>query len=339
MSEETGAIRHPRETSALFGHAEAEQALLSAYKSGRIPHAWLIGGEPGIGKATLAFRFARFVLAHPEPRSAEVQRATSLSIEADPASRRKAAQAQSNFRVLERVINEDSGKLYTTIRVDDTRRIVRFLSSTAGEGDWRIVVVDTVDDMNAESANAVLKILEEPPERALLLLISNSPGRELPTIRSRCRRLLLRPLDEHNVAMALATAMDRSPDDNEIREAAAASAGSVGRAAALLEGEALVLRGRVLELVRQLPSPDARSLHALGDALGGTDPQTLAVFVDLVNEWLSKQLSAASLPQQARIAEVWERVNSSARDVDDYNLERKPFVFSTFAALSQLAAR
>ena len=338
MSDETGAIRHPRETSALFGHAEAEQALLSAYKSGRIPHAWLIGGEPGIGKATLAFRFARFVLAHPDPRAEGVQHAKSLSIEGNPASRRKAAQAQSDFRVLERVINEETGKLFTTIRIEDTRRVVRFLSSTASEGGWRVVIVDAVDDMNAESSNALLKILEEPPERALLLLISNSPGRELPTIRSRCRRLLLRPLNDDDVAMALAAATDRSPDDTEIKEAAAASAGSVGRAAALLEGEALALRGRVLDLVRQLPSPDARSLHALGDALGGTDPQTLGLFVDLVNEWLSKQLSAASLPQQARIAEVWETVNSSARDVDEYNLERKPFVFSTFAALSRLAA-
>ena len=135
-------IKAPRETFALFGHDQAEQALLEAYKSGRIAHAWLIGGPPGIGKATLAFRFARFVLAHPDPHAAAVQTATSLAVGADNVvARRIAAQAQGDLRVLERVLNEQTGKLYTNIRVEDVRRVVSFFGGTAGEGGWRIAIV------------------------------------------------------------------------------------------------------------------------------------------------------------------------------------------------------
>ncbi|OYX80550.1 MAG: DNA polymerase III subunit delta', partial [Bradyrhizobium sp. 35-63-5] len=133
----------PRETTRLFGHAEAERALLEAYQSGRMPHAWLIGGPPGIGKATLAYRLARFVLAHPDPASAVVQSASTLAVDADdPVARRIAAQAQADLLVLERHINEQTGKLYTVIRVDDVRRSVGFFGSTAGEGGWRIAIVD-----------------------------------------------------------------------------------------------------------------------------------------------------------------------------------------------------
>src|SRR5476649_154895 len=208
---DTSDVLLPRETSVLFGHTEAEQALLASYKSGRIPHAWLIGGTPGIGKATLAYRLARFVLAHPDPQSPAVQKAKSLAVDPEnPVARRIAAQAQGDLLVLERTINEQTGKLYTVIRVDDVRRSVPFFGSTAGEGGWRIAIVDAIDDLQREGANALLKVLEEPPARTLLLLISHAPGRELPTIRSRCRRLLLRPLSAADVARAVAAATGRN---------------------------------------------------------------------------------------------------------------------------------
>src|SRR5512143_2664219 len=228
---------------AFFGHGDAERTLLGAYKGGRIPHAWLIGGPPGVGKATLALRLARFVLAHPDPWAPEVQKATSLAVDADqPVARRIAAQAQGDLLVIERVINEQTGKLYTVIRVDDVRRTVAFFGSTAGEGGWRICIVDAVDDLQREGANALLKILEEPPERSLLLLISHAPGRELPTIRSRCRRLLLRPLETADVVRALAAATGRAADDAELKEATATSDGSVARALSFLDERAQVLR-------------------------------------------------------------------------------------------------
>jgi DNA polymerase-3 subunit delta' len=330
----------PRENFALFGHAEAEQALLASYQSGRIPHAWLIGGPPGIGKATLAYRLARFVLANPDPKSAAVQRAASLAVDPEnPVARRIAAQAQGDLLVLERTINETTGKLYTVIRVDDVRRSVGFFGSTAGEGGWRIAIVDAVDDLQREGANALLKVLEEPPARTLLLLISHAPGRELATIRSRCRRLLLRPLPAEDVARAIATSTGRDADEAEVKVAAAAADGSVGRALRFLDGPALALRQRVLDLLTQLPNPDPRALHALGDALGGSEPQTLQAFMDMVNSWLSIQLNTDSKksPRLAQVAETWEKVNRAARDVETYNLERKPLVFAVFGMLAETA--
>jgi DNA polymerase III subunit delta' len=342
VSEETDERQGklPRETTSLFGHAEAERALLEAYKTGRIPHAWLIGGPPGIGKATLAFRMARCVLAHPDPRTPEVQKATSLSIDpTHPVARRIAAQAQGDLLVLERTINEQTGKLYTVIRVDDVRRTVSFFGSTAGEGGWRIAIVDAVDDLQREGANALLKILEEPPQRSLLLLVSHAPGRELPTIRSRCRRLLLRPLASEDVIHALAESTDGDATDSELRQAAEAGEGSVGRALALLDGAALALRQRILDLFAQLPDPDPRALHALGEAIGGTDPKTLETFMDLVNGWLSARLAEGSQgpAHMARVAETWEKINHAAREAETYNLERKPLVFSVFGALAEAA--
>jgi DNA polymerase-3 subunit delta' len=339
----------PRETTVLFGHAEAERALLDAYQSTRMPHAWLIGGPPGIGKATLAYRLARFILAHPDPAAAEAQAATSLMVGADhPVARRVAARAEGDLLVLERAINEQTGKLYTVIRVDDVRRTISFFGSTAGEGGWRIAIVDAIDDLQREGANALLKVLEEPPERTLLLLLSHAPGRELPTIRSRCRRLLLRPLSTDDVtrAMLAATGGDGSstdgPEAEQFAQAAAASDGSVGRALRFLDGPALALRQRVLDLFDQLPNPDPRALHALGDAMSGSEPQTLSTFIDLVNGWLAGRLDinahgALGASQMVKAAQTWDKVNRAAREVEAYNLERKPLVFSVFGLLAETA--
>jgi len=334
------AMAHPRETSALFGHAEAEQALLEAYRSSRIPHAWLLGGESGIGKATLAYRMARFVLAHPDPAMPAVQNATSLAVPADhPVARRIAGQAHPDLLVLQRVINEKTGKLYTVIRVDDVRRSVPFFGSTAGEGGWRIAIVDSVEELNKESENALLKVLEEPPPRTLLLLVSHAPGRVIPTIRSRCRALLLRPLSAEDVARAAAAALGEAADTPEIRAAAEAADGSVGRALMFLEGDALALRRQVIDILDRLPQLDPRALHALGDELAGTEAETLAAFLDTVNSWLAARLRSG--PQEsrrlARVGDVWESVNRAAREVETYNLDRKPFVFSVFNLLAEAA--
>jgi DNA polymerase-3 subunit delta' len=330
--------RAPRETTVLHGQAEAERALLEAYRGRRFHHAWLIAGPAGIGKATLAYRMARFVLAHPDPRTPAVQRATSLQVDADhPVARRIAAQAHGDLLVLERTINEKTNKLRQDIQVDDVRRTVTFFGSTAGEGGWRVAIVDAVDELNREGANALLKVLEEPPRRAVLLLVSHSAARVLPTIRSRCRLLALRPLLATEVARAAATAIGEDAEAANIKAAAAVADGSVRCALALLDGEALDLRSRITALLEQLPAVDPRALHALGDRLYGSDPATLAAFVDTVNAWLSARLSSGE-PDRARIArvaEVWERINCSARDVETFNLERKPLVFNVFGWLAE----
>jgi DNA polymerase III subunit delta' len=330
---------HPRETSDLFGHTEIEQILLEAYRSGHIPHAWLIGGERGIGKATLAFRLARFVLAHPDPTSRSVQSAKSLSIAREhPVARRIAAQGHGDLLVLERTLNE-KGKLRQDIAVDDVRRAVPFFGSTAGEGGWRVAIVDAIDELNTAGANALLKIVEEPPPRALLLLVSHAPGRALATIRSRCRRLSLRPLNPDDVAKAAAVALGNSAGDDDIRIAAEAADGSVERALMFLSSSALELRQRVSVLLDRLPQLDPRALHALGDSLAGTEAAPLAAFMDTVNAWLSARLitSAGKVGRMAPVAEAWNKVNRSAREVEVYNLDRKPFVFAVFDALVEAA--
>jgi DNA polymerase-3 subunit delta' len=338
--EETDSdIPHPRDTAQLFGHAEAEQALLNAYRGGHIAHAWLIGGPRGIGKATLAYRMARFVLAHPDPAADAVQAAASLTVPADhPAARRISNQAHPDLLVLRRVINEKTGKLFQDIRVEDIRDAVPVFGSTAGEGGWRVAIVDSVEELNRSGENSLLKILEEPPPRSLLLLVSNAPGRVLPTIRSRCRLLTLRPLSGRDTAYAVAAAAGRPAEDPELIEAVGAANGSVGRALDLLDEDALALRKKVKDLLGQLPAPDAQAMHVLGDALGFSDPAPLATFVDLVNDWLSQRLETSGDKRKlARIAETWDRINASARDVEEYNLERKPFVFTVFGLLAETA--
>jgi DNA polymerase III subunit delta' len=195
-----------------------------------------------------------------------------------------------------------------------------------------------VDELNRSSANALLKVLEEPPQRALLLLVSHSAARVLPTLRSRCRIVTLRPLAQPDVAAASAAATGRAVDDPDLLAAAAAAEGSVARALALLDEDALAVRQQALDLLDGLPKLDANALHALGDALAGSDPQPLAAFVDTVNAWLSKRLDreqSGGIGGMARLAEVWERINAAAGDAQTYNLERKPFVFSVFGLLAE----
>jgi DNA polymerase-3 subunit delta' len=338
-TEATPTVGPPKETTSLVGHREAEAALLAAYRSGRIPHAWLIGGPRGIGKATLAYRLARFVLSHPDASAPDVQNAIDLQVDSThPVARQIAAGAHGGLLTLERTAN-DKGVMRTVITVDETRETIGFFGSTAAVDGWRVCVVDTVDELNANAANALLKILEEPPRRSILLLLTHAPGKVLPTIQSRCRKLALRPLSNDDVARAAAEAAGLNVDDPALAAAAEVAEGSVGRALGLLDGDALKLHQRTAELLRTLPHVDPRQLHALGDALGGSDRTTLAAFLDSVDRWMSDQLRVApanaDLAQLARLAEVWEKINRTARDVESFNLDRKPLVFSVFDLLSE----
>lgn len=333
----------PRQTARLYGHAAAEATLLNAYKSGQIPHAWLIGGAQGIGKATLAYRMAKFVLAHAEPSMPAVQRATSLDLDPDhPVARQVVAGSHGGLLTLERTAN-DKGVMRSVITVDESRETISFFGSTAAVAGWRVCIVDTVDELNANASNALLKILEEPPARSLFLLVSHAPSRVLATIQSRCRKLMLRPLAASDVILAAAQAAERGPQDAALREAAEAGEGSVARTLALLDGDTLGLHHRVAALLDALPHVDPRALHALGDALPLSDRVALRTFIDTVDRWLTSHLRApdlqANLPRLARLAEVWEKINQSARETEAFNLERKPLVFSVFSMLAEATAK
>jgi DNA polymerase-3 subunit delta' len=332
-------LPHPRITANLFGHGEAEQALLADYRGGRIAHAWLIGGPTGIGKATLAYRMARFVLAHPDPAAAAVQRATSLAVAPDaPAARRIAGRAHPDLLVLEPE-PDDKGKMRSVITVDQVRRTIGFFGSTAGEGGWRVCIVDSADELKfPEGPNALLKVLEEPPLRSLFLAVSHAPGRLLPTIRSRCRRLALRPLADDNVVKAAAAALGEGADEALLRQAARVADGSVARAIALSGGPQLALHDKLAELFDRLPATDPRALHALGDSIERGGDDLFEIFVEAARNWLSGRLDRTAEPARlAGVAVAWDKLNRAALDVETYNLERKPLVFNVFSLLAEAA--
>jgi len=331
---------HPREQPILIGHQDAEAAVFQAWQAGRLPHAILIGGPEGIGKATLAYRIARFVLAQPTPPATGGPRDLALA-EDHAVSRQVAAQSHPDLLVLRRLVNSDSGKLYTEIRVSDVRRIVGFFGSTPALGGYRVCIVDSAEEMNREGANALLKLLEEPPAKSLFLIVSNVPGRIIPTIRSRCRQLRLKPLSPEDVTRAVQLLAERIPDlpVDRIAEAAAASDGSVRRALALLLGEGLDVRSLSAELFERLPEVDPAKLHTLGDRI--QSDQNLALFAETVEAWLARQATRPRepLPRLARFAEAWEKVRRAAVETDVFRLDRKPFVFQVFAMLAEATRR
>jgi DNA polymerase-3 subunit delta' len=330
---------HPREHGLLVGHIEAEASVLRTWQSGRLPHAFLIGGPEGIGKATLAYRIARFVLAHPvtdnKPRK-------DLSIPDDhPVSRQVAALSHPDLLVLRRLLNEESKKLRTEIRVDDVRRIVTFFGSTPAFGGYRVCIVDSVEEMNASGLNALLKLVEEPPAKSMFLLISHAPGRVMATIRSRCQHMRLNPLSAEEVSRAVTALAAHMPElpGEQILDAAAACGGSVRRALELLLGEGLEVRSLSTEMLARLPSVDPAKLHTLGDRMAGE--QGLAVFTETIEDWLAFQATRENQPPAhlARYAETWEKVRRAAIETDVFRLDRKPFVFQIFAMLADATRR
>ncbi len=325
---------HPRERFDLVGHAATERELLAAWQANRLPHALLLGGPQGIGKATLAYRLTRFVLAG--GRSG----ANDLAMPEDhPISRQVASLSHPDLLVLRRVKEEDKKTMSQVIRVEDTRRITSFFGSTSAYGGWRICIVDAVEEMNAASANAILKLLEEPPARALFILISHTPGRLLPTIRSRCRRLTMKPLSAGEVTQTLRSLNDSLPelDRMQFDSAAEASQGSVGRALSLLLGGESGIE--ILEMTRQilarLPSIESSSIAALGDKLRGDN---LGIFAEAVEDWLAAAATGDGEPARlAQFAEAWEKVRRATATAEIYNLDRKPLVFQVFTMLSEAA--
>ncbi len=322
---------HPRSRHTLVGHEAAQAEILAAWNAGRFPHAFLIGGPEGVGKATLAYRIARFVLANPKPG------AKSLDVPADhPAARQIAALSHPDFLLLRRIAPEEGKPLPTEIKVEEIRKLVKFFGTTAAGGGYRVCIIDALDDLNKSGANALLKILEEPPARSLFLLISHSPGRLLATIRSRCQKISLRPLAAEEVTRAVQDIAHETEDfpSDKIAEAAQASGGSVRHALSLAMGQGLEVRGMTEKLLARLPETDGESLHKLGDSL--RDREGFYIFTETVEDWLAAAATGkgASPARLARFAETWENVRRAGIETDAFGLDRKPFVFKVFSMLA-----
>jgi len=329
----------PHERTRLIGHRQTEQKLLDAYRSQRLHHAWILGGPKGVGKATLAFRFARFVIANPDRFVPEVAAASDLSVDPEHAvARQLSAGGHPNILHLRRPWDDKSKRFKADLPVDQVRRTVSFFGTTASAKAWRLCIVDAADDMNISSANALLKILEEPPERCLFLVLSHAPGRLLPTIRSRCRRIDLAPLSEAEIADGLRDlAPDAMPGPEDLQEIALASDGSLRSAITLLSGDGLAIAKGVKRLAESAGQLDLAAVHALADLVatrGQSD--NWENFQHIIQIWLHERMRrdlGAGLQKAHGLIELWEKTNQAIRDADALNLDRKQVVLDFFLAL------
>ncbi len=286
---------HPRKTHQVFGHDAAEAEFLNAYNGERMHHAWLITGPKGVGKATLAWRIARFLLAE-APADAglfgETPRPESLDVpEGHPVAQRIAALSEPGCMLIRRAWDPDRKRLKAQITVDEVRRLNGFFGLSSTEGGRRLVIVDSADEMNPSAANALLKVLEEPPKRSILMLISHQPARLLPTIRSRCRTLRLTGLapDALDAALAAAGGEPGGPALSELAQ------GSVGEALRLQALGGLALYADIVTLIATAPRMDRQALATLAEAAaarGAEEP--LALTVRLLDVVLTRLARAAS---------------------------------------------
>ncbi len=267
----TGAP-HPRETPQLYGQARAEDAFLAAFNTGRLHHGWLMTGPRGVGKATLAWRIARFLLTLPDDDGGlfgAPPAPTTLETAADtPTARRMLQLAEPRLFLLRRGPNEKETALMTVISVDEVRKMKSFFALSAADGGRRVAIIDSADDMNTSAANALLKLLEEPPANVTFLVISHQPQGLLPTIRSRCRELRLAPLDPAALADALTLAGgDAAPEDSAAL--AELAGGSVGEAFRLTNLDGLRTYQAITALMESLPRLDRPKAIALAETASG----------------------------------------------------------------------
>jgi DNA polymerase III subunit delta' len=329
----------PRANPLLLGHADAEATFLDALRSGRMHHAWLITGPDGIGKATLAFRFARRLLAGTPSTDANDLDPT------DPIFRRVAAGTHADMLTIEREVNAKTGRLKRDIAVDDVRDIGGFMSLTPAEGGWRVVVVDGAEDMNPSSANALLKVLEEPPPRAILLLVCAAPGRLLPTIRSRCRRLRLAPLDDGSMRQLLGQYLPRLTGDERDRLVTLAE-GSLGRALMLAEEEGLAIAALVNKLFDDLPDLPISRGYEIADALARSETG-FSVLMEMMRTGIASAVRETERgradPEQQRLvaqrspaawAEIWQALTRLQNETERFALDKRQAIVAGVGMLS-----
>ncbi|MPY75178.1 MAG: DNA polymerase III subunit delta' [Alphaproteobacteria bacterium] len=366
----------PRRNLDLVGQEAAERTVLDAWNAGRMPHAWLITGPRGVGKATLAYRIARFALAGGgQGGAAEAglfgdalppETPQTLAIAPNhPVVARVASRGHADLRVLEpNMPHPVHGRPTREIVVGNVWRAVQLTNLTSAEAGWRVILIDPADELNATAQNAILKRLEEPPPGVLFLLVSHAPGRLLPTIRSRCRRVALEPLGPDAVDTLLGRYRPELPEDDR-RALGRLTEGSVGDAQALADSGGLDLYRNVVRLLGTLDSPDIQGIHALGDSLSRAGQQSsragrqaadgFATVRDLIGRWLGRLVIAGAraeapleiVPGEAQISanflsrapleqwlEVWEKVTGLLARADGANLDRKQTIVSAFLTMA-----
>ena len=332
----------PRANPLLLGQEAAELTLLEAMGSGRMHHAWLITGPDGVGKATLAYRFTRRLLAGMSSED-------SLALDPQhPVFRRVAAGAHADLYTVERGYDERRRRMRTQIAAEDVRKISDFMHLTPAEGGWRVVIVDGAEDMNQTSANALLKILEEPPRRAILLLVCSAPGRLLPTIRSRCRRLRLDPLGQEPMEQLLAMYLPDMAATDRSRLVTVAE-GSPGRALLLAEEEGLAIANLVNEVLAALPGLKLQRAYAVADNVTRGDT-AFSNFMDLLRAGIAAAVRdvvrGRGDEEQSRLValrpldawgDVWHALTRLQDETERFNLDKRQAIVSGLALLGNMS--
>lgn len=320
---------HPRDRFDLVPSETAERAFIDARDRGRLHHAWLLCGPEGLGKATFAYRAARSLLgARSDPSRGPLGAAPG-----DPVNQLISAQSHPDLLVLERLV--ENGKSRKSISVDQARDLPEFFSKSPSQAPYRVAIVDAADDLNINSANALLKVLEEPPERGVLFLVTHAPGRLLATIRSRCRRLNFSPLSLEALADLVEHQAGLSPE--EARRIAAMARGSPGAALSLATGTSLALDEMARRWVDGGPVDAAEAL-SVADGFRGAEGQ-------LRFEALMDRLTAAvrdrALDPQGRgapWAELWGRLNDLPERAAAVNLDRADLLAAALADVARTKA-
>ncbi|MBI3440075.1 MAG: DNA polymerase III subunit delta' [Proteobacteria bacterium] len=313
---------HPRLTYGFVGNDAQEAMLAEALAGRRMHHAWLLSGPKGLGKATLAYRAARIALG------ARPSGVRPLGVDAeDPIARKIAAQAHPDLFVLRRGYNE-RGRPRREIAVDDARELGQFFSLAPSQGGMRVAIIDAVDDLNRNAANAILKTLEEPPPRSMLLLVCHAPGAALATIRSRCRRLALKPLSDGDMR----TALGGKGDETLVKLAK----GRPGRAITLRAQGVDAAGAHLNDILRQLSRGEARSvLGALYDGMSGEPFEKLAAVLDLASEWAR---SAAVGQLSEGWADAWSSLEQLRIEAEDLDMDPRHALARAVGILDRAAA-
>ncbi len=334
--EEYDRILEPRTASRLVGAEDLQRMFLDVLAQGRLHHAWLIGGPDSCGKATFAYQVSKFLLTHQLNVDGAASQVQDLSVSADsPAAAKISVGSHPDLLLLSRRWDADKKRMTAGIPVDDVRRLTQFLGSTAGEGGWRIVIVDKVEDMAPAAANALLKSLEEPPSNCLFLLISDNIQRLLPTIRSRCRKAQLPKLGEQEMVTVLADKLDDF-DPAEFALIEALANGRARYAMDLLASDHGDLRHDMQARLEE-PAGDAKNLHALADALclRGRDA-LFEEFLERARLFVhDRAKSAAGKGGSNPWIEVWDALDRQQRETETYNLDKKQLILNLFALLNK----
>ncbi len=361
--EEPGFLK-PRHAVDLFGQAKPEAVFAEAARSGRLHHAWLLSGPRGVGKATFAYRAARWLLAGmPEPEAGlfgDAEEGAS-PLHLDPENRvfrRVSSGGHADLMPVTRTINEKTGKMRGEIVISDTRRLGPFMHMTAAEGGWRIGIIDAADEMNPNAANSILKVVEEPPEKAVIFLVAHAPGRLLPTIRSRCRRLDFAPLAPEDLKAAVRARLP-GVDEGALEAVLPLADGSAGRAVTLIEDDGIGHFESLRTLLATLPNLDVPALHGFADKLSRpAADNAFQTTRELYLWWLSRLIrqsagggkpdnqpgdpvieTLAPLMRPDRRHTVWETTSSLFEREGRVNLDRKQVILTALTGLQDALER